>query len=204
MIYEVRTYDIKPGTLAAVENAFEVALPARQKYSPLAAFWHTEIGPLNQIIHVWGYDSLEERERIRAEAVKDPDWPPKLEGNVINMNSEIWNPAPFMRPMGGDQALGNIYEMRTYTYEPGSIPELIRRWTDALPYREEFSPLAAGMSTEFGGLNRWMHVWPYKDLEERNRIRAEANKIPQWPSGAPGLIRQENKMVAPSSFSPMH
>ena len=140
MIYEVRTYDIKPGTLAAVENAFEVALPARQKYSPLAAFWHTEIGPLNQIIHVWGYDSLEERERIRAEAVKDPDWPPKLEGNVINMNSEIWNPAPFMRPMGGDQALGNIYEMRTYTYEPGSIPELIRRWTDSLPYREEFSP----------------------------------------------------------------
>ena len=29
MIYEVRTYDLKPGSVAAVEKAFEVALPAR-------------------------------------------------------------------------------------------------------------------------------------------------------------------------------
>ena len=71
MIYEVRTYDLKPGTVGAVEKAFEVALPVRQKYSPLAAFWHTDIGPLNQIIHVWGYESLEERDRIRSEASKE-------------------------------------------------------------------------------------------------------------------------------------
>ena len=94
--------------------------------------------------------------------------------------------------------------MRIYTFEPGSIPELIKRWTDALPYREKFSPLAAGMSTEFGGLNRWMHVWPYKDLAERTKVRAEASKIPQWPAGAPGRVRQENKILVPSSFSPMH
>ena len=60
------------------------------------------------------------------------------------MNAEVWQPAPFMRPMGGDQELGNIYEMRTYTYQPGSMPELLRRWAESLPYREEFSPLAAG------------------------------------------------------------
>ena len=120
------------------------------------------------------------------------------------MNSEIWNPAPFMRPMGGDQALGNIYEMRTYSYEPGSIPELLRRWAEAIPYREEFSPLAAGMWTEFGALNRWLHIWPYKDMADRENVRTEAAKIPQWPSGAPGRVKQENKIVVPSSFSPMH
>ena len=55
------------------------------------------------------------------------------------MNAEIWQPASFMKPMGpspdgGPQALGNIYEMRTYTYQPGSMPELLRRWAEALPY----------------------------------------------------------------------
>jgi len=204
MIYEVRTYDLKPGTVAQFEENFGKALPAREKYSKLAAFWHTDIGPLNQVIHVWGYESLEEREHVRAEASKADGWPPPSDGVILNMNSEIWTPAPFMRPMGGDQALGGIYEMRTYTYTPGSIPELIRKWTEALPYREEFSPLAAGMYTELGGLNRWMHVWPYKDLADRARVREEASKSPHWPSGAPGRVKQENKIMIPASFSPMH
>jgi hypothetical protein len=204
MIYEVRTYDLKPGTVPQLEEKFGEALPHREKYSKLAAFWHTDIGPLNQVIHVWSYESLDERARIRAEAAKDPHWPPRSDGEVLHMQSEIWTPAPFMRPMGGDQALGNIYEMRIYTYQPGSMAEVIRRWTEALPYREEFSPMAAGMSSELGGLNRWMHIWPYKDLNERTRVRAEASKSPHWPSGAPGRVRQENKILTPAAFSPMH
>ena len=45
MIYEVRTYTLKPGSVAKFEENFGKALPARQKYSKLGAFWHTEIGP---------------------------------------------------------------------------------------------------------------------------------------------------------------
>ena len=128
MIYEVRTYDLKPGAIPQAEEAFAEALPHRAKYSPISAFWHTDIGPLNQIIHVWGYENLEDRDRIRAEAGADPNWPPKITpGAILNMDSEIWYPAPFMTPMGGNQSLGNIYEMRIYNYLPGVIPELIER-----------------------------------------------------------------------------
>ena len=70
MIYEMRTYDIKPRSLPEVEKRFGEAYEKRKKYSELAAFWHTEIGPLNQIIHVWGYKDLEERNKIREAAVK--------------------------------------------------------------------------------------------------------------------------------------
>ena len=203
MIYEVRTYDMKPGTVADFENAFGESLPHREKYSPLAAFWHTDIGPLNQVIHVWPYENLEERNRIRTEAAKDAHWPPASGGSIINQNSEIWSPADFMRPMGGGQKLGGIYEMRIYTYEPGSMPELLRKWGEAIPDREKVSPLAAGMYTEFGNLNRWCHVWPYKDLDDRERARKEASKLSNWPSGAPGRIKQENKILVPAEFSPM-
>ena len=58
MIYEVRTYTLKPGTVAEFEENFAKALPAREKVSPLGAFWHTDIGPLNQVIHVWPYENL--------------------------------------------------------------------------------------------------------------------------------------------------
>ncbi len=204
MIYEVRTYTLKPGTVAQFEEAFAKGLPHRETYSKLGAFWHTEIGPLNQVIHVWPYNDLGERTRIRAESAKDPNWPPRHGGVVVDMESEIWTPAPFMRPLGGDQALGGIYEMRIYTYQPGSIPEVIQRWSEAIPHREAFSPLAAAMYTEVGALNRWMHVWPYKDLADRDRVRNEARQSPHWPTGAGVRIRQENKILVPAAFSPMH
>ena len=206
MIYEVRTYTLKPGSVAKFEENFANALPHREKYSKLGAFWHTEVGPLNQVIHVWPYESVDDRNKIRAEASQDPNWPPQNDPDMyVNQESEIWNPAPFMRPMGGDQALGNIYEMRIYTYRTGSMGEVIKRWAEAVPHREEYSPLAAAMSSELGGLNKWMHVWPYKDLAERDSIRAESRKSPHWPppTGA-FLIAQENKMLVPASFSPMH
>ena len=77
MIYEVRTYTLKPGGVPQFEKNFGEALPHREKYSKLGAFWHTDIGPLNQVIHVWPYENLAERDQIRADAAKDPNWPPK-------------------------------------------------------------------------------------------------------------------------------
>src|SRR6266567_4303951 len=66
MIIEMRTYTLRPGSIAEVEKRFGAALPAREKHSKLAAFWHSEVGPLNQIIHVWAYDSFEKRAAARG------------------------------------------------------------------------------------------------------------------------------------------
>jgi hypothetical protein len=56
MIYEVRTYTLRPGTVAEFEERYARRLPARLKHSQLGVFWHTEFGPLNQVIHVYPYD----------------------------------------------------------------------------------------------------------------------------------------------------
>lgn len=203
MIYEVRTYDMKPGSVAEFEDNFGKALPGRQEVSPLAAFWHTDIGPLNQVIHVWPYENEEHREECRSTSVEG--WPPPNGGNILNMDSQIWNPAEFMRPMGGDQELGGVYEMRIYTYQPGSLDEVLKRWAAAIPHREQYSPLAAGMYCELeDGSSKWMHVWPYKDLAERTSIRAQAAENPNWPPPTREfLVHQENKIVIPAAFSPM-
>ena len=120
--------------------------------------------------------------------------------------AEIVIPAPFMRPLGSrDYGTGNVYEMRTYTYAPGDIPKVLEAWAKAVPAREELSPLAACWTSELGGLNKFTHIWVYKDLNERTRIRA-ASRAPgkAWPPQA-GVrpIRQENKLLIPAAFSPV-
>ena len=95
MIFEMRTYLMKPGSIPKVEELFGAALPARTKLSRLAGFWHTEVGTLNQIIHIWPYKDMAERDHIRAEAVKTGVWPPKISEHILEMESKILHPAPF-------------------------------------------------------------------------------------------------------------
>jgi hypothetical protein len=169
----------------------------------LGAFWYTDIGPLNQIIHVWPYESLQHRTEVRAAAAKETGWPPKSQEFLETMESEIMIPAPFMRPLG-NQTLGGVYEMRSYIYQPGAMSEVLKRWADSIVEREKLSPLAACWYSELGGLNKFVHTWAYKDLGERARIRTESQKLPKWPPPTREfLVSQSNKILIPASFSPM-
>ena len=205
MIYEIRTYTLKPGSIPEFEKRFEASLASRLRYSELAAFWHTDIGSLNQVIHVWPYEDLHQRQEIRARLKQEPDWPPKTSDLVVLQQSEIFIPAPYSPKLGGGQKLGNIYEMRIYQFQAGSIPTVIERWGKALPLgRTDLSPIAACMSSELGQLNVWIHIWPYASLDERSRIRAESRKLDTWPPKTREfLISQQNKILIPASFSPM-
>jgi hypothetical protein len=205
MIVEFRTYAVQPGSVGTVEDRFGEALPARAKLSPLAAFWHTEVGPLNRIIHVWPYESFEDRSRIRAESQKLSGWPPNIREFVTEQKSEIFIPAPFS-PKLEPRQLGGLYEIRIYTLKPGAIPEQIDRWSTAIGERTKLSPLAFAGHSELGGLNRWCHIWAYKDAQQRFDVREKARKEGIWPpkGGAPGrMITQENMLVVPASFSPL-
>ena len=203
----MRTYNLNPHAGPEFEKRFGEALPYREKYSPLVALWYTVIGRIGQVIHVWPYQSIEERTRVRAEAMKDPHWPPKTGDIVLEMDSEILVPAPFMKPWPlADRNLGEIYEIRTYRYLPEAINEVIKRWEGSIEARETYSPLAACWHTETGRLNKWIHVWPYRDMAHRDEIRAKANKDPLWPppTTREWMISMENKIVIPSHLSPLH
>ena len=89
MIIEMRTYTLQPGTVASFEERFAQALPARAKVSPLAAFWHTEVGPLNRVIHVWPYEDMAARTRLREQATKTPGWPPNTREFVVEQQSDF-------------------------------------------------------------------------------------------------------------------
>lgn len=211
MIYEMRTYDLKPRGLHEVEKRFGEAYEKRKKYSELAAFWHTEIGPLNQIIHVWPYKDLAERDRIRAAAAKEAGWPPDIKDYIAAQRSDIMMPfdiSPEMKP----GKMGPFFEMRTYTYAAGELPVIRKTWENAIQVRLQFGPVCALWYSELGALNKFVHIWPYQSLNQRMEIRDKAQATGMWPPGKKAVkeggrdynvVMQENKILVPSSFSPL-
>jgi hypothetical protein len=204
MIYEFRTYTLKPRSLAEVEKRYGEAYEYRKKYSPLTAFWHTEIGPLNEIIHVWGYKDLAERARVRAEAAKDANWPPKIREFIIDQDVEVLTPFSFL-PDVTPGTVGPIFEIRRYSLAPGSLPGVMKRWEGALPARTKLSPLVVAGGVEFGAANRFIHIWAYKSMDQRLQVREQARKAGIWPppGGGDELLAQSTKIVMPSAFSPL-
>lgn len=76
MIVEHRTYTLKALRTGDFLKLYEqAALPLQLKYlGHLIGFYVSEIGPLNEVVHLWGFASLAERERRRALMEADPGW----------------------------------------------------------------------------------------------------------------------------------
>jgi len=211
MIYEIRTYDLKAGSQAEVEKRFGEAYEKRKKFSELAAFFHTEIGSLNQIIHIWPYESMEERAKVRAAAVADKTWPPDIKDFTLAMRSEIFIPFAFSPPLKPGK-FGPIFEMRTYTYPAGKLPLLMDNWEQAIGERSKLSPCLGLWYSDLGALNKFIHLWPYASMNDRMETRTRAMATGVWPPSAKAkkdgregvsYLAQENKIVMPSAFSPI-
>lgn len=204
MIYEFRTYDLVPGSVNEVIKRFGEAYQKRKEFSVLSAFFYSEIGPLNQIIHIWPYQDTNHRAKVRSEAVESGAWPPKISEFIQHQHVEIlvpWSFSPKLLP-GTD---GPYYEMRSYICKPGSLPETKERWLSKLDERKKLSPLIGVFSVDIGTALKIVHIWSYKDLKQRSEVRAEAAEKGVWPPSGSGqdFFSQENKILLPASFSPM-
>lgn len=96
-IYEVCTDIYFPGQLKAIHDAWGKALS-----QPTCAFigaWHTELGPMNQWVHVWAFTSMEERETRRAQLVPLVREPEVLAKLFLSQESVLCRPASFS-PLG--------------------------------------------------------------------------------------------------------
>mgnify|MGYP006198886163 CR=1 FL=1 len=54
-----------------MKAAAEIGRPVRgNDYGVNHGYWTTEFGPLNQVWHLWSYESMAERDRLRAELAR--------------------------------------------------------------------------------------------------------------------------------------
>ena len=67
----------------------------------MVGYYRTEIGPLNQVVHMWAYKDLNERGERRAKLMADKGWQAyieKMRPLLVTMESKILVPAPFFTP----------------------------------------------------------------------------------------------------------
>ena len=100
MIYELRTYRLKAGVVPAYLELVEREGIEVQKghLGQLVGYFSSEIGPLNEIVHVWAYQDLNDRAARRARLAADARWRdfvPKILGFIETMESKILLPSVF-------------------------------------------------------------------------------------------------------------
>ena len=100
MIYEMRTYRLRTGTLPAyLKLVGEEGIAIQKSHlGTLVGYFFSEIGPLNQIVHIWAFAGLDDRETRRAELAADPRWQeflPKIQALIEVMENKILKPTAF-------------------------------------------------------------------------------------------------------------
>jgi hypothetical protein len=75
-IIDLRIYTIRPRGMPEYLKLFEeLALPIQLRHiGPPIGYYTAEIGALNQVVHLWGFDSLADMEARRTARNADPGW----------------------------------------------------------------------------------------------------------------------------------
>jgi hypothetical protein len=210
MLHELRTYTALPGKIPEVLKANEeVGRKVRgDDYGVLEGYWYTEMGPLNQVMHLWRYDSFEERARLRTELGKVEGWTkeyvPRLRPLLTQQSTRfLINTKPISKP----EKDGNFFEFRNYKVKPGTAKAWMDAFLAVMPTREKYSKNVAAWITEGPNPNEVCHLWAYPSLEARMEARAGVAKEAAWTdfakSAGAHLEEMTSTMLMPSSFSPL-
>lgn len=100
MIVEERIYTIETGKMAELIRLYEAEGLAVQKkiLGHMVGYFTTDIGPLNLLVHMWGYKDLNDRAKRRARLFKNKQWlgyVAKVQPLIKTQESRILMPAPF-------------------------------------------------------------------------------------------------------------
>ena len=210
MIYELRTYTLQPGTQAQyIKQSAEVGRKIRgDSYGKFEGGWTTEFGTLNQYVHLWGFADLNERERLRGELAKNEAWNkeylPISRPIMLAQENKLLKPVV---PLTPPSDAGNIYELRWYRAHVGKAAEWLEMFKAVLPTRDKYTRRVGLWQTESGQLNEVVHMWVYKDLNDRAASRAKMAGDPAWQAfiaKSPALLQQMQSIVLiPVPHSPL-
>jgi hypothetical protein len=104
VIVEERIYTLHPGQAPEYLRLYEAeGLEIQRKIlGRMVGYFSTEVGPLNQIVHLWAYRDLAERGERRARLGADPGWQAyvkKIRPLIVHQENKLLVPAPFSPPL---------------------------------------------------------------------------------------------------------
>lgn len=102
MIVEMRTYKIRPGELQNFIKIYDEEI--REIHTKILGnqigFFYTEIGDINEVVHLYGYESYEDRQARRITLSKQPEFISylnKVKNIIIDMQNKLMIPTDFSK-----------------------------------------------------------------------------------------------------------
>jgi hypothetical protein len=210
MIHELRTYTLLPGKQGEyLRLSGDLSRKIRaDDYGVLEGFWSTEFGTLNQLVHLWSYADLNERERLRAALGQNPRWVteyiPQIRPLLVAQENKILSEALPLQPPAD---AGNVYELRWYRTQPGRAGEWLDLFKAVMPTRDKHMRRVGLWQTQMGQLNEVVHLWVFRDLNDRAAARARLAQEPAWQEflarATPLLAHMQAIILNPAAHSPM-
>jgi len=214
LIYKIQIHEVKP----EYEDEYE-ELASKQYLSlhkdenlpqKLVGSFRVIYGAQDEIIHIWRYDGGYSSIKKASDMINSmPEYTEYRKQrahqlhrrtNQLLIQFDNW-PYPIER------SGFNIYEMRSYKLKSGKVGEWHYNWANIGLKCRDPSELVTGMFTNAGELNLVHHFWCYKDLEERDQIRAKAWEHHRWGehirNTTPMIKQIESRLLKPLSWSPL-
>ncbi|XP_061100752.1 protein NipSnap homolog 3A-like isoform X1 [Conger conger] len=210
--YEFRTYRVEPAQNAAFLRLTNEKIHLRTAHSELLGYWSVEYGGLNQVFHIWKYDSYAQRAAVRAALAQDPEWIEQYISKAMPMLASQDNEVTYRVPwsqLDRPPKEGGVYELATFQMRPGG-PAV---WGEAFQAavtthaRPGYAHLVGVFHSEVGRLNRVHVLWWYENPDQRAGSRHKAHGDARVVAAVRGSVtyleKQSNKLLFPTPFSPL-
>lgn len=169
----------------------------------LLGAWGTDIGSLNRVFLLRGFDSMADLMGERERALRAAD-PFGCSEHLVGLSMESYRALDFLPPVETG-SFGPVYEFRTYKTKINGILPTMEKWQAAVPEREAYSKLTLAMYG-LDGAPRLTQIWPYASLAARAEARAKSVADGKWPpKGGPDWLSPEmtSQIAMPLPFSPL-
>jgi len=208
-VYELRTYNLVPQKVGEFMKLSNEKFHLRTQHSVLLGYWTTELGGLNQVVHLWEYESLSERAGVRAKLGGDPDWQaqyfqkilPWLQhqdnmtlssfGNELTKTTELTTASP----TGAGYELWQL-DMKTLPQEWS--PDVIQA---VLAVQNDNRQICGLYKSDIGDMNSVVMIWRHQNIDEMKSLKedlfaSDAGKK-LWSHVSTG----RSKFLMPTQFS---
>jgi hypothetical protein len=178
-----------------------------QAQGELLGCWFTDIGQLNQMVVLRGFDTLQalQAERERTQKHASPFGCGGIFQSLEQHSYKGFDWMPPVRPSAESGIQGPVYEIRTYGIQTGGVQPTIDLWEQYVPARHRLSPCVVAMVALDGPL-RFTNIWAYPSLDARAKARAEAVAQGIWPpKGGPAHLTTNmvSTIALPTAVSPL-
>lgn len=221
-VHEMLVHNVKPDawsdyTALVAENFTRIHTDKSFK-TALFGSWYTEIGPLDQAVHIWQYNNYPGYHETKDLLAQDEQYArfmhhlrPMLVSHKNQMVQEFdfWeSTSPSVHNTQAEQYQGGgVYELRTYHLKPGRLMEWKNEWKKGLEARRKFIEPVGAWFSQIGELNVVHHMWFYPNLQVRKEMREKCWEVDGWAATTFNTVRlidtMNSRVVRPFKFSPL-